>query len=91
MWKDAVIKACTLKGLPSQPLTKAKLTLRRYSSGEIDYDGLVGSFKSCVDGLQEAGVIINDKMSTIGRPDYDIGAPKPSPGKGFVTIKVESL
>jgi len=36
---------------PKKPLTHARITLKRYGSRWLDYDGLVGSFKPVVDGF----------------------------------------
>lgn len=69
------------------PLEKAKLTLTRHSSISPDFDGLVSSFKHVIDGLIEAGVISNDKMSNIGIPEYRWQMT--SPKKGQITVKVE--
>jgi Holliday junction resolvase RusA-like endonuclease len=53
-----------------EPLPKAKLTLTRYSVKEPDFDGLVGSFKYCIDALVKCGVLIDDKYSVIGESKY---------------------
>ena len=68
-WKMAVILAIG-QNIPTQPLTKAKLTLIRHSSRTPDFDGLVSSFKAAIDGLKYAKVIIDDNMDIIGIPDY---------------------
>lgn len=49
-WKEAVRLAASGK-LPAEPLEKAQITLIRNGSGLLDYDGLVASMKSLVDGL----------------------------------------
>lgn len=63
-WKEAtrIISSKPADG----PLSSFSLFLTRYSSNEPDYDGLVSSFKSIVDGLKEAGVIADDKLSNTG-------------------------
>lgn len=70
-------------------MAKAKLTLTRYSSKEPDFDGLCSSFKNVIDGLVEAGVIIDDKMSVIGQPTY--AWVKCPPKKGKIKVVVEEL
>jgi len=45
-----------LIGIPTRPLTEARIELVRHSSVEPDYDNLVGSFKAIIDGLRDAGV-----------------------------------
>lgn len=70
-WKERVVNHLRLSRLiPPQPFKHARLTLTRYSSSRPDYDGLVSSFKHCIDGLIEAGVIENDTPENIGVPEY---------------------
>lgn len=85
-WKDLVMQAAKLQGLPPTPLTTAKITLTRYSSSEPDFDGLVTSFKPCLDALTTIGVILDDKMSVIGAPTYIWE--KCMRGKGRIKIEV---
>ena len=87
-WKGLVALAIGVKTPPS-PLAKAKLTLIRHSSSEPDFDGLVASFKSIIDGLIECRVLENDRMSNIGQPDYKWK--KAKPGAGMITVKVEEI
>lgn len=87
-WKNSVA-GMVGTNKPKEPLQKAKLTLRRCSSSAPDFDGLVSSFKHVVDALQDCGVIVNDKMTTIGTPTYEWFPA--SRGKGFITVKVEEL
>lgn len=56
---------------PSKPLTKARLTLIRHAWRTLDYDGLVGSFKPVVDGLVDAGIIVDDTWAVTGKWDCD--------------------
>src|SRR3954465_11770573 len=51
---------------PKSPLKLYSLTLIRYSSKEPDYDGLVLSFKTIIDGLRHAAVLEDDKLSNSG-------------------------
>jgi hypothetical protein len=87
-WKDLVIIAARSKGLPDEPLKKAKLTLTRFSAREPDFDGLVSSFKHVIDGLIDAAVIADDKQSVIGQPTYNwVYAFR---NKGKISVKVEA-
>ncbi len=87
-WKRAVwAKVWALR--PEAPLIKAKITLTRCSSKEGDFDGIVSSFKHILDGLTEAGIIIDDKSSVIGRPEYIWQACKK--GEGHIIVRVEEL
>jgi len=87
-WKTKVFaKAWPLK--PESPLVKANLTLTRYSSREPDFDGLVSGFKHVIDGLKQAHIISDDKVSIIGQPVYLWVKCNPKFGK--ITIKVEGI
>ena len=89
-WKCMVrYQVLMLKKRPARPLKKAKLTLTRCSAVQPDFDGLVSSFKHPIDGLKAAGVIVDDKMSCIGQPNYQWE--KAPPKKGFIRILVESV
>lgn len=52
---------------PAKPLTMARITLKRYGSRWLDYDGLVASFKPIVDGFTpirekaEKGTALEDR------------------------------
>ena len=50
-WKtrvQAIVNGC----LPKTPLKRARITLTRHAPRQLDYDGLVASFKPVVDGLK---------------------------------------
>lgn len=87
-WRNLI--ACAIGyNKPAKPLTKAKLSFIRASSNAPDFDGLVQSFKGCCDALIRLGIIIDDKMTVIGKPDYNwIKAPA---GKGYIIISVEEI
>lgn len=70
------------------PFLRATVTLTRLSTREPDADNLMSSWKHVLDGLVEAGVIINDKPSTIGSPISLWKYAKRKDGK--IKIKVES-
>ncbi len=71
---------------PVKPLERATLKLTRHSSAEPDYDGLVSSFKHVIDGLVRSGVLVNDKLSNIGVPDYKWA--RCARNKGFISVEV---
>lgn len=88
--KEAFLRWCGENNYWKVPdLKKAKLTLTRCSAKEPDADGLVSSFKHVIDGLVEAGVIIDDKPSVIGFPNYAWEYARPKQGK--IKVKVEAL
>lgn len=74
---------------PPQPLAKAKLSCTRFSSNEPDFDGLVSGFKPIIDGLKDAGILVDDKSANIGQPSYTWEhAPN---GQGKVRIRIEEV
>jgi hypothetical protein len=87
-WHDEVRRACFNK-LPEEPLKKAKITMVRFSSVEPDYDGLASGFKHVLDGLVRAGVLISDKMSVTGKPNYSWDEAPPK--RGYIQVDVESI
>lgn len=64
----ALIATLNARERPAIPFKCATVTLTRLSSREPDSDNLMASWKYCLDGLVEAGVIENDKPSVIGTP-----------------------
>ena len=50
---------------PAEPLQRSAIHLIRYSSVEPDPDNLAASFKPVIDGLREAGVIVNDRSENV--------------------------
>lgn len=87
-WKSAVLAAVMAAGKPPirLPVEKARLRLTRFSSVSPDFDGCVSGFKACINGLVKAGVLMNDRMSNIGQPEYAHAFA--SPGKGYIRIEV---
>lgn len=73
-------------GKITAPLDRARLVCTRYSATECDYDNLASSFKWILDGLKESGVIVDDKRSVIGVPDYRWEKARPKQGKIRVEI-----
>lgn len=84
-WKMKIFKACC-NSRPSKPLAKAKLVLTRFSSRSPDFDGLVSGFKHCIDGLKEAGIILDDKFDNIGQPEYKWEKVGPRNGKVIIEV-----
>lgn len=86
LWKGLVYHACVLNKIASLELEQASMELTRHSSREPDFDNLAGSFKHVIDGLVEAGVIVDDKPSVIGSPVFKWEKTKIK--GGFITVKV---
>lgn len=86
-WVGHVRNAVLEAGRPAEPMTKARVTITRFSSSEPDSDNLYFGAKFLLDGLVAARVIADDKPSVIGMPvcawEY---APR---GQGRVRIVVE--
>lgn len=71
---------------PVEPFKKAKIHYYRYSSACPDFDGMVDSFKHVQDALIELGIIEDDSMNHIGKPEYDWVKCKPKTGKAVIEI-----
>jgi hypothetical protein len=68
-WKIAVLIAIG-SNRPDTPIAKCRLKLTRCSARRPDYDGLVSGFKPIIDGLVEAGVLLNDSYENVDIPEY---------------------
>lgn len=55
---------------PDEPFKKCSLECVRFSARCMDFDNLVASFKSIVDGLKDAGVIVDDNPGVIVTREY---------------------
>lgn len=87
-WKKLIFHECEDAGILNLNLEKAKITLERHSNREPDFDGIVMSFKPVLDGLVEAGVIVDDKSKVIGQPSYK-WVKRPSSSGGMIKVRVE--
>ena len=88
VWRQKVFTAAW-PHKPERPLERAKITFTRHSSVEPDFDNCVASFKACLDGLRQAGVIVDDRKKNVGAPEYLWT--RSSPKDGFITIRVEEI
>lgn len=52
--------------IPKQSINNFRLVLFRFSYKEVDFDGLVGSFKLVIDCLEKLQVISNDSIANTG-------------------------
>ncbi len=84
-WKESVCLAIG-SNIPREPLRRARVRCTRHSSATPDYDGLVSTFKNCIDGLIDAKVIIDDAMPFIGMPEFIWR--KTKRGEGYVELEV---
>lgn len=91
-WKARVAVAVAFEqkraARPFETLTRAQVTITRFSSMPPDYDGLVSAGKAILDGLVEAQVIIDDNVTVIGQPIYLWE--KALPRKGKIKVRIES-
>lgn len=87
-WKDAVVSRAG-PHKPEKPLVRYRLSITRRSSVEPDFDGVVRSAKHLVDGLKEAGIILDDKISNTGQ--WIVDWEKVAPKKGSMKIVVEEV
>lgn len=67
--KAAVLTQTIVLGM-KEPYKKARITFIRRSLKEPDFDGLISGFKFVTDGLVSANVIVDDKVSVIGKSTY---------------------
>lgn len=74
---------------PMKPWGRVELHLTRFSSSKMDRDGVYGSFKPVVDGLKEAGIIVDDNDDVIKK--WVVKWDKGKPGKGYIEITVINL
>lgn len=88
-WRKKGALSCMAQKRPANPLTKAKLTCTRFSTRELDYDNLVSSFKPIIDGLKDAGVIVDDKSGVLVKREY-LWA-RAAPKQGRVSVLVEEV
>lgn len=88
-WKRLVCTECLLHPKPPVALKRYTLYLTRFSSSEPDFDGLVRGFKSVVDGLKQAGIIADDKITNTGI--WNCGWVKAPPKKGKIHVSVVAI
>lgn len=86
-WRTASAWACLGKK-PTSPLKRCSITCIRFAFGKKpDFDNLVISFKSIIDGLKDAGIILDDSSDVIIERKY---LTEKAPAKaGWVEIIVE--
>lgn len=91
-WKGLIFDALseTMEGIPRKPIGRVKLRYTRCSSNSMDWDNLVISFKSVQDGLVEARVLHDDKITNI--PDLPVYRQKKAKrGEGRIIIELWEL
>jgi Holliday junction resolvase RusA-like endonuclease len=69
IWRNRT-KLITMLRRPRSPLTSCRIICTRFSSVEPDEDNLAISFKSCIDGLRDAGIILDDKKAVVKERKY---------------------
>ncbi len=72
---------------PVKPFEKCAVTFVRCSTSEPDFDNLVISGKPIIDGLKDAGIIVDDKSSCIVERTYSWEPAKRGQGRVKVTIE----
>jgi hypothetical protein len=60
-----IIHLKTLKTRPKAPIKKASVKIVRYSSCTLDRDNMYFTFKPVIDGLVNAGIIIDDGFDQV--------------------------
>lgn len=87
-WKRAVWRQCWHLR-PPKPLAKAHVTLLRASAGRMDADNARSSLKAIMDGLVEAGIIVDDNPDVVGEPT--LVPVKCARGCGHVVVTVREI
>lgn len=88
-WKKRILAAVG-SSAPAKPLERVKLKFTRASCGSMDWDNMIISFKSIQDGLVEARILADDKITNIPEiPMYEQANAKR--GDGYVVIEVWEL
>lgn len=78
-------------GRPKEPLKKAIVTVIRYTTKRrrCDGDAIPSACKPVIDGLVEAGILVDDNWDVIGMPIYD--QKDVGPGEERLKIIVEEI
>ncbi len=79
--------AMALSKKQAKPLDKCSVECIRYSSRASDFDNLVASFKPVIDGLIDAGIIVDDNEKCVISRKYRNELTKP--GKGKIKVIVD--
>ena len=87
-WRTKTAWNAIAAGKPKAPLTKCRIECVRCSSSQMDFDNLVASFKGCIDGLRDAGIIADDTQQVIVERKYLWE--KASKYSGRIIIRVEA-
>lgn len=87
---EVILKERLYFVIPKIPYRRARIWYTRFSSKCPDYDGLVDSFKQIQDCLVNIGLIENDSMRHIGKPQYD-WVEIPVFEKGKIRIVIEPI
>ena len=79
-----------IKDKPKEPLERFKITIVRHFFRQLDYDGLVASYKPVVDSLKHCNVILDDRYCCSG--PWDITQKfRPKVKKALTYLKVEEV
>lgn len=87
-WKALVLSMCILHKIKDLKLKNSRIYFTRFSSNKPDKINNAASFKHVLDGLTEAGVIVDDAPEFV---DDKYAWEKTSRLNGHITIKIEDL
>jgi Holliday junction resolvase RusA-like endonuclease len=81
----AAVNAVMAPDKPEVPIQRAslKFTLIVTTQRGRDYDNMMASLKGVIDGLTKSGIIADDNISVIGKPDIEVVV-KPKLGYHYV-------
>lgn len=88
-WRNAVCMIARFRR-PPEPLTRAKLTVWRCTSVRTDYGNRVGAAKPIIDGLKDAGIILDDNDDVLPPELQSYLWEKTPPGKKKTRVRVEA-
>lgn len=82
-----------IAGLGIKTATRAKVFIERHSTGTPDWDGVAGGCKLLLDAMTArhpsgAGIIKDDSIEVIGKPEYEAVKCRKGEAKTVVTIEV---
>lgn len=87
-WKALILTHCILHKIKDLKLNKSRITFTRHSSQEPDKINNAASFKHVLDGLTQAGVIVDDAPEFV---DDIYTWEKTTRLDGHITIRIEEV
>ncbi|MFA9432922.1 MULTISPECIES: hypothetical protein [unclassified Egicoccus] len=77
-WRDAVAWIAAADGIPALDLVEIELVMIPADRRRRDVDNIAGVLKPCIDGLRDAGVLIEDDARHVRAVTCRIAQPQPA-------------